>query len=138
MSVCPQEDQGNGQCEDFCNTLEFDFDGGDCCLEYIDDLKCIECACHLDGTKHLPRNERFEITVLICYRLLLIIDCAPRNRGTGYCTDSCNSWNFHYDEMECCLEAINDEECIDCICYLDGLKHPTSKCFEYVSQKALK
>lgn len=57
----------------------------------------------------------------------IISGCSPRNQGTGYCTDSCNTEEFHYDYMDCCLELINDFECDQCICHLDGVKHPTSK-----------
>lgn len=29
--------------------------------------------------------------------------------------------------MDCCLESINDAECQECICHLDGTRHPNSK-----------
>ena len=42
----------DGYCNDETNMLaECDYDGGDCCLDEIDDLKCDECICHQDGSK---------------------------------------------------------------------------------------
>ena len=43
----------DGYCNDETNMLaECDYDGGDCCLDEIDDLKCDECICHQDGSRH--------------------------------------------------------------------------------------
>lgn len=56
FTECPESKQGDGQCQDFCNTLYFDYDNGDCCLDYIYDLRCSDCLCHHDMTKHLPSN----------------------------------------------------------------------------------
>ena len=65
--ICQPEMIGNGQCQDNCNTDYFQFDGEDCCQDFIDDLHCIKCICQFDNTRHLP-------------------SCAPRNLGTGFCT----------------------------------------------------
>ena len=46
----------DGYCNDEVNMMaECDYDGGDCCLAEIDDLKCDECICHQDGSRH-PTN----------------------------------------------------------------------------------
>ena len=37
---------------------ECDYDGGDCCLAEIDDLKCDECICHQDGSRHPTRRNQ--------------------------------------------------------------------------------
>ena len=44
------------------------------------------------------------------------------------CLDSCNLPEFEYDDFDCCLEFINDEECSDCLCHLDGTKHNVTEC----------
>jgi hypothetical protein len=36
---------GDGQCDDETNTLECQFDGGDCCGDAVDARFCTECAC---------------------------------------------------------------------------------------------
>ena len=36
----------NGYCEDFSNTEECEFDGGDCCLEEIITTSCEVCMCY--------------------------------------------------------------------------------------------
>ena len=52
FSVCPKKNIGNGKCNDKCNLKDFDYDEGDCCLEQIHNMHCIDCVCHLDQLKH--------------------------------------------------------------------------------------
>lgn len=54
---CPNTEwSGDQVCDDLTNTLECDFDGGDCCLDSIDDSQCNECICYNDGTRHPSIN----------------------------------------------------------------------------------
>lgn len=53
---CPVSRQGDGQCQDYCNTVDFDYDDGDCCMDYIYDLRCSDCICHEDQSRHFPSN----------------------------------------------------------------------------------
>ena len=49
----------DGYCNDEVNMMaECDYDGGDCCLAEIDDLKCDECICHQDGSRHPTRRNQ--------------------------------------------------------------------------------
>lgn len=49
---CYMTSLGNGYCDDLCNRPEFSYDFGECCLPQINDLSCLECLCHDDGTRH--------------------------------------------------------------------------------------
>ncbi len=41
-------------CDDECNTADYNYDGGDCCYDRIDQSYCHQCICHLDGQVHPP------------------------------------------------------------------------------------
>ena len=56
---CPSGYIGNGKCNDECNKKAFDYDQGDCCFEYIHDIKCQDCICHLDDQKHPKGIQNF-------------------------------------------------------------------------------
>ena len=38
-------------CQDGSNTVQCEFDGGDCCLNTIS-VACSECMCYADGFRH--------------------------------------------------------------------------------------
>ena len=46
--------------------------------------------------------------------------------GDGICQDECNFDDFENDGLDCCKENIQKEigSLCDCICHIDGLKHP--------------
>merc|ERR1711860_457820 len=46
----------DGFCDDLCNHPEQNFDGGDCCLDYIDITYCTECYCYNDCSEHPNDN----------------------------------------------------------------------------------
>ena len=39
---------GDGYCDDVTNNMECNYDGGDCCLDPINNQYCYECQC-IDG-----------------------------------------------------------------------------------------
>ena len=43
---CPPDYIGDSHCDDECNNAENNYDGGDCCLDPIDDQYCEKCICH--------------------------------------------------------------------------------------------
>jgi hypothetical protein len=43
---------GDGQCDDVTNNEKCNFDGGDCCLNLINDDFCTECLCNRTGHIH--------------------------------------------------------------------------------------
>ena len=51
--MCDQIEWVNdGVCDDATNVEICNFDGGDCCLEYILDAICDKCICYEDGLRH--------------------------------------------------------------------------------------
>ena len=42
---CPLSFVGDGYCDDQCNCIERNFDGGDCCGPNVDTDFCQECEC---------------------------------------------------------------------------------------------
>lgn len=99
---------GNGMCDDDCNTVGTQYDGFDCCLDFILQRvaasTCDECTCHLDMMKHPKGCHFFE-------------------KGDGKCQDHCNYNEFEFDDLDCCLPYIQDRDCNYCICHLDGIRH---------------
>lgn len=112
---------GDGNCDPENNNPGCDYDGNDCCLEKITNHFCDEgCICHLDGTKH-PAT---------CYDSEFYLKI-----GDGYCQDFLNIEECYYDGSDCCTNwykpMIIYDECTECICHLDGTRHPgmyTTEC----------
>ena len=42
----------DGYCDDYTNTAECEYDGGDCCLEETITVSCQECICHDSGMSY--------------------------------------------------------------------------------------
>ena len=45
VSDCLEEWNGDEVCNDECNIVEHDFDGGDCCSPVSDKSSCDKCEC---------------------------------------------------------------------------------------------
>jgi len=43
-------------CDDVCNVPEFQFDGGDCCLDLVASAWCWHCFCYDDCSVHDPHD----------------------------------------------------------------------------------
>ena len=43
----------DGICDDWANTEECFFDGGDCCLTKINSIRCTECVCKYEDSRHV-------------------------------------------------------------------------------------
>ena len=43
-------------CDDVCNVPEFQFDGGDCCLDLVASAWCSHCFCYDDCSVHDPHD----------------------------------------------------------------------------------
>ena len=92
----------DGICDDFLNKKECYFDGGDCCLEDIDNVACDDCVC-------IQSN----------------LTCLQHELGDGICQDYNNFKMCDYDLDDCCPENYGkmhpkfyreDNECCDCLC----------------------
>ena len=105
----------NGICNEKCNYYINDYDGLDCCLDYVTyepfRYECQRCSCHLDNQLH-PEN------VESCKNVLL---------GDKVCHDQCNFQEFSFDFNDCCLEIIDDTDCNDCACHIDDTRRQSCK-----------
>ena len=54
---------GDGYCDDVSNTIECNYDGGDCCLDNTNTVYCTDCLC-FDGGRYEYRS--IFIYVCIC------------------------------------------------------------------------
>ena len=112
----------DGYCDEECNTPDFNYDGGDCCLDIVNNAKCIDCYCYKDCSVHPLKfndDEDFQIESE-CYepKDLDPEDCMVLWLGDGLCDDGCNNHLFDFDHQDCCLEDVADiSYCNECICY---------------------
>lgn len=95
----------DGFCDDLTNNENCQFDGGDCCLDIIQAEYCDECICNETGLKHEEASSNFDA-----------ISCYTDYIGDLYCDDQNNVEECQFDGGDCCLEVINDDYCIECIC----------------------
>lgn len=103
--ACLDKYKGDGKCDDVCNIEEFDYDGGDCCLNPINHENCQDCICHLDNTKH---------DVALCTNVM---------KNDEYCHDECNFDEYDFDNGQCCISFIVSTLCSNCICHADNSRH---------------
>ena len=89
---------GDGYCHDEVNNLEYNYDGGDCCLPPLNLDHCSSCICQhescADGTNPLVEN--------------------------GYCNDETNNVNCNYDGGDCCVN-VHTFHCSECSCLGGGV-----------------
>ena len=120
----------DGVCDDFCNHPQHNFDEGDCCLDQINDIRCEECFCFNDCTRH-PSKFSENDTYTDCYEPPENIDdftCFDHFKGDGYCDAMCNNHWYNFDEGDCCLDYVNTDYCLgydDCVCYEDCIRKST-------------
>ena len=137
---------GDGSCDDHTNTELCSYDGGDCCLEpVIKDDYCIDCICHLDGTRHPSKNTESTTTLLPSTTLEFTTistsianttasmsfypNCEPGYLewiGDGSCDDSTNIEDCNFDGGDCCLEFVVKDFCYECCCHQDECASKTS------------
>ena len=67
---------GDGFCDDITNTIECDYDGGDCCMSDINTQYCEVCLCHTSTTSTAPLLCNFTLAWMI---------------ADGFCDDITNS-----------------------------------------------
>ena len=118
----------DGFCDEECNNPEFNYDGGDCCLDIVNNAKCIDCYCYedcsihplrfIDGTDLQPEVDCYEHSDHDWN------SCPYSWLNDGVCNDECNHDLFDYDLNDCCLKDSNYMYCEDCICYANCTKMP--------------
>ena len=97
-------------CDDFVNTANCNFDGGDCCGSDVIDTYCTECICYESSS---------------CSAELLPLI------GNGYCDDETNTVTCNYDGGDCCGHCVNTEHCSECACHDEGASHPSIACNDF-------
>ena len=97
---------GNGFCEDFANTPECMYDGGDCCgpsnYQY-----CASCQCLYDEYELIDTKTYLESSTC---------DLFSHAIGDGFCQDEVNNADCNYDGGDCCNPTVLNNNCADCKC----------------------
>ena len=116
----------DGYCDEECNHPDFDYDGGDCCLDIVNNAKCIDCYCYEDCSIHTLRfNDDKDLQPdSECYEVedFNIEDCEALSLNDGICDDGCNNHFFDFDHQDCCLPDPSYITCRRCICYANCTK----------------
>ena len=100
---------GNGYCDDWSNNEECDWDGGDCCGNYVDTKFCIKCEC---------RAPNFEVK-----------QCNYKQIGNGICNDELNNEECKWDGGDCC-GIVGMAQCSACEC-LEPFRWNDDNCDEF-------
>ena len=87
---------GDGFCDDLTNNKECEYDGGDCCGDYIDKTYCSQCTC-ISG-----------ISDEGCHYASLV--------GNGWCNDETNVQEYNFDVGDCCGSFVLKFYCFECKC----------------------
>ena len=102
-----QSSKGNGVCNDFANTKECDYDGGDCCLEGGNYDYCADCECILGSTsdslqKLKEKGLDMESKCPIAHLDLL---------GDGFCNQELNNKDCEFDRGDCSGTGTENKKC---------------------------
>ena len=108
-----QELKGDGFCDDEVNNEFCNYDGGDCCDQYLDRSMCTDCFCHIE---YFQTKE-----YLNCAQVNLVNGkLSFAQHGNGHCDKEFNSYEHFFDAGDCCLPNPT--------IYFDGVEmHPMSQ-----------
>ena len=96
----------NGICEDFANTPDCNYDGGDCCGPSNYDY-CGLCQCLFDEYDVLSTETSLNVSKC---------DLLAHAVGDGFCQDEVNNEDCNYDGGDCCNPNPIINLCQDCTC----------------------
>ena len=100
---------GDGYCDDQTNNENCDYDGGDCCLSFVQEDYCSFCECHeLESETTTPEISLSTTSLTSCQ-----INFAAEI-GNQLCNDYLNKEICNYDGGDCCLpdKGILCQECV--------------------------
>ena len=107
-SFCSNHDLwiSDGQCDDESNTIDCQYDGGDCCLPNSTLIFCMKCICHLTGHRHYEMATEREERVLVVIGGR-IIESSFENNSTEVIFESNDLANqffvsYPHDRVETC------------------------------------
>merc|ERR1712179_833416 len=99
---CPNNYIADSYCDDECNYPEYDYDGGDCCGDDVNEQYCEDCDClEVTETTQAPDGSNCQI---------------PHWFGDNYCDDENNNSECGYDGGDCCGDNVNTTYCSECLC----------------------
>ena len=101
----------DGYCDDENNIAKCNYDGGDCCGEYINREYCDDCICFPYETCDLP--------------LSMI--------GDGHCHDETNTVECNFDGGDCCGPCANTDGCSSCLCHAGSPIDPLCR-FKFIQK----
>ena len=91
-----QDLKGDGFCDDELNNILCNYDGGDCCNQYLDRSMCTDCFCHIE---YFPTKE-----YLNCPQVNLVNGkWSFARHGDGHCDEEFNNYEEFFDAGDCCL-----------------------------------
>ncbi len=106
-------------CDGDHNIIECDFDGGDCCLEGSNCLKCnaagphdSSCSCHVNG-ESMCSSVYSDCPTGLPHDLI----------WDNVCQDELNVAECLYDGGDCCAPDSNKDDCRVCACLKDCPSH---------------
>jgi hypothetical protein len=82
LKYCPAYENGDGYCDDYCNTAGNNFDSGDCCGNDVNTNFCTQCQCLGEGKINYRVSHKLNTTMERCVTYLHSI--TPKLRGTVY------------------------------------------------------
>ena len=91
---------GDGYCDDTTNVPICNFDGGDCCLDPIQDDFCLFCQCFEGNMTSECSTDLFTLAT------------------DGMCQDQSNIEACDWDGGDCCNPDVGVYLCTDCQCHL--------------------
>ena len=102
---------GDGYCDDQTNNKDCQFDGGDCCLDFVQKDYCSFCICHELESETTTPNIFLSTTTKTSCQLNFADEI-----GNGICNDYINTPLCNYDGGDCCLPE-KGNLCIECRCF---------------------
>ena len=92
--------KGDGVCDDENNCGSCEWDGGDCCGNYVDTDYCTDCLCK--DPNYVPLK----------YEGCSVVEW----QGDGYCDDENNNSECAWDGGDCCGSDVDTSYCTECAC----------------------
>ena len=91
-----QDLKGDGFCDDELNNILCNYDGGDCCDQYLDRSMCTDCFCHIEYFQTKEYLNCLEVNIVNG-------EYSSARHGDGNCDEEFNNYEEFFDAGDCCL-----------------------------------